>query len=395
MKITYISQSVLPSREANGVHVLKMANALSRLNEGKVQLVAKRKMDCHDEVFSWYGLEPSFNLIRLRQLPRLTYLGHAVAAVTISFISGSDLVYSRCLLSAYFALRLRRLVVLELHHLPDRGTRLDSLLHRMAGHSHLVLIVVISDMLRRDLVNAYGLKVDDIVVAHDAADPQPLESPVGTGHDQRIRVGYAGSLHQGKGMEMIDSLSARHPDKEFVVVGGTPSDLDLWRRRMAEHSNVEMVGHVSHADVGRHLRTFDIALLPNRNDVRVAWGAATNIARWTSPLKLFEYMAAGLPVVASRQPNIAEVITHEVDGLLCEVDDVDAWSEAIVRLSDDRQLRERIGAAARMKFMRSFTWEGRARTILEEIGSRLSKRKNTTKRGNDADGVPSQRTARR
>src|SRR5207245_10512806 len=87
-----------------------------------------------------------------------------------------------------------------------------------------------------------------------------------------------------------------------------------------------------------------------------------------SPLKVFEYMAAGLPVVASRIGQLAGVIQHEVTGLLCPAGDPIALAAALARLQKDRRLRVRLGQAARNYVLQEYTWDRIARRILRVAG---------------------------
>ncbi|HET9147544.1 MAG TPA: glycosyltransferase, partial [Acetobacteraceae bacterium] len=101
------------------------------------------------------------------------------------------------------------------------------------------------------------------------------------------------------------------------------------------------------------LAGFDIALQPRSVD-------------YASPLKLFEYMAAGCAIVAPDQPNIREILTHGRTALLFDPDEPGALWQAVARLADDAELRERLGRAARAEIeARDLTWDGNARRVAE------------------------------
>ena len=86
-----------------------------------------------------------------------------------------------------------------------------------------------------------------------------------------------------------------------------------------------------------------------------------------SPLKMFEYMAAGKAIVSSDLPALREVLTDGEDALLVPAADVDAWEEAVDRLLADEALRTRLGVAAQKKLLRDFTWEARAERVLQGL----------------------------
>jgi glycosyltransferase involved in cell wall biosynthesis len=88
-----------------------------------------------------------------------------------------------------------------------------------------------------------------------------------------------------------------------------------------------------------------------------------------SPLKVYEYMAAARPVVASAVGQLKQLIEHEVDGLLVPPGDGAALALALVRLREDGELRKRLGETAREKVLRDYTWDGVAQKILK-LGQR-------------------------
>lgn len=90
-------------------------------------------------------------------------------------------------------------------------------------------------------------------------------------------------------------------------------------------------------------------------------------SRWTSPLKAFEYMSAGLPVVASDLENLREVFIDGETALLCPPDAPDAWEAALRRLAGDAALRHRLGAQAAELFAEQYTWSERARVISRDL----------------------------
>jgi glycosyltransferase involved in cell wall biosynthesis len=117
---------------------------------------------------------------------------------------------------------------------------------------------------------------------------------------------------------------------------------------------VHFTGVVERDRVPSFVAAFDIAVQP----------AATSYA---SPLKLFEYLAAGCPIIAPRQPNVAEVLTDEVNALLFAPDEPQALANALERLVADPVLRERLGSAARATVKeRGFTWLCNAERVVAE-----------------------------
>jgi glycosyltransferase involved in cell wall biosynthesis len=209
-----------------------------------------------------------------------------------------------------------------------------------------------------------------IVVAHDAAAlPDPVVSATSAlalpGRGERLQVGYVGHLYPGKGMEIVAELAARMPEADFHVVGGKPKDLELWQQRTAACPNLSFHGYVAPALTDSYRQAFDVLLAPYQREVTLT-GGVCDVARWMSPLKIFESMAAGVPVVASDLPVLREVLRHGENALLAGADDPSDWEKALQRLIDPG-LREQLGRRALADVVQYYTWEQRAARVLEGL----------------------------
>ena len=116
-----------------------------------------------------------------------------------------------------------------------------------------------------------------------------------------------------------------------------------------------MVGHVAPSEVPTWLAAADIAVLPNS-------GTSVIGSRYTSPLKLYEYLAAGCPIVASDVPAVREVVTDGETAVLVRPDDPEALGDGIAGLLAVPVLAQRIGALGRL-WVQGSTWDARATAI--------------------------------
>jgi glycosyltransferase involved in cell wall biosynthesis len=189
-------------------------------------------------------------------------------------------------------------------------------------------------------------------------DPSPLHLPV--------TIGFVGTLKPWHGVAHLiaafDQLR-RHRPVRLLIVGDGPQreaiETDVERRGLKSH--VELVGAVGHEQVPHLIHRMDIAVAPY---------PATDF--YFSPLKLYEYMAAGRPIVASRIGQIEQTVRHGETGLLCEPGDEPALAEALSRLVDDSGLRARLGSAARVAAVASHSWKSVGDRILARLGGRAA-----------------------
>ena len=317
---------------------------------------------------SLYGTRADFAVRRLAGL-RIRGAGglYVACAIGLSLLWRADVIYTRGARIAAAACAMRQRTVLELHHAIEPHTRSARYMRRFLASRHAVRLVVITEALRRRVLKDFDCAPHLVVVAPDGADAiEPsAKTSVQRPESDLFRVGYVGHLYPGKGMELIEALAKGLDWARFVVVGGTEKDLAYWRRRTRSQSNIAFEGYVVHAQVASHLASFDAALLPNRATVAAYGSPSLDIGPWTSPLKAFEYMAAGLPIVASDQENLRELLMNDDNALLCPTDDIDAWVAALEKLRDDTGLRRRLGETARARFLERYTWTNRARMLID------------------------------
>ncbi len=130
---------------------------------------------------------------------------------------------------------------------------------------------------------------------------------------------------------------------------------ERWRAAGLDEQRFLASGQVSPDRVPLYLSAFDVCAMPH------PW--TEHFAYYTSPIKLFEYMASKRAIIASDLPGFAEVLTHQESALLVPPEDVDALAEAITRLRDDPALRERLAERAYELVMTRYTWQARADAI--------------------------------
>jgi glycosyltransferase involved in cell wall biosynthesis len=214
----------------------------------------------------------------------------------------------------------------------------------------------------RDLLRADGVPDDRIVVVPNGIDVERFAAaPPRAAAQQRLGVagrlvlGFTGFVRPWHGLDQaIDFLS--RPEGAgcvLLVVGDGPARaaLEAQARHLGVSDRVRFTGVVARADVPAHVAAFDVALQP----------ASTPYA---SPLKLFEYMALALPVVAPAQPNLMEVLRDGDDALLFDPRTPDALQNALARLAGDPALRGRLGANARRTLLaRGYTWLNNAQRV--------------------------------
>ena len=398
MKLIYIANIRIPSEKAHGLQIMQNCEAFADSNTRVTLWVAKRfnvrALRKVRDPWAYYGVKPNFSLRRLPCLDLIALVPNRTDALakiafylqlwtfTLAVVVGAlftraDVYYSRdalpLLLLSLF--RPRRALAYEAHRLAGAGGGrwLQTRVVRRVG-----TVIAITAALADDL-RALGADPERLVVAHDGIRAARFENvphkaearrQLGWPEDAFI-VGYVGRLQTlalDKGVAgLIDAL--RQVEGASLALVGGPDDTAeqlraRWIRFGLPAEDFYYAGQVPPTEVPLYLSAFDVCAMPHPKNV--------HFARHTSPLKLFEYMAARRPIVASNLPGFAEVVRDGASALLVPPGDSAALAEAITRLRDNPGLRDFLADTAYKRVMSRYTWAERANLILSKIRQRAA-----------------------
>lgn len=235
-------------------------------------------------------------------------------------------------------------------------------------------IFVVADVERRNLERA-GVAPEKIVVNPNGVDVRrfrpgagghAVRAELGVAEDETL-VGFTGTFGPWHGVLVLaEAATLMSPDSRvrflFVGSGSLRERAELILREGGAANRVHFTGAVGHERVPALLDACDVLASPH---VPLEGGAEF----FGSPTKLFEYMAMGKGIVASRLGQIAEVLSDEETALLVEPGDALALQQALMRLAQSRELRERLGAAARAACIAHHTWAHNAARVLDAYRS--------------------------
>lgn len=227
-----------------------------------------------------------------------------------------------------------------------------------------------------DILCADGVERDRIHVLHNGASASALDAPRDRSlrnrlaPDDRTVLGFVGFPRPWHGLDRVvrflaRSTGARLRTSEMWIAGEGPAVEPLLSlaRELGVENRVRCLGVLGRDQIVPFLDAIDVALQP----------AAT---RYASPLKLFEYLARGVAVLAPRQPNIEEIVRDGSSAILCDPSDDADFERALERLVTDPQVRERIGRGGRARIDEGgFTWASNARRVIEIARDAANRRK--------------------
>jgi glycosyltransferase involved in cell wall biosynthesis len=307
------------------------------------------------------------------------FFAHSLAwglyAAWFAHREGADLYYTRESSAAFWLVRRGLPMVYEGHVVPKHGQRW--LLTRTAPHPALRLTVVLTSFIKQRFMDL-GFPAAKVRVLPDGVDlslfdklpsREACRGRLGLPLDCAV-IGYVGrfqTLEMEKGIpELVQAMAAipHLAGKEplLLCVGGPMEAVPIYEEIARRHSlpahRLRFIDRVPNSEVPLWIRACDVVTIP--------WPWTEFSAYFTSPMKLFEYMAASVPIVATDLPAIREVLRHGENAWLVTPGDAKALADGINRVLSDRPLAECMAQQARQE-AHNYSWNSRASAVLDAV----------------------------
>lgn len=373
MKIVCIAASFVPSNTANSIQVVKAAHALAEVGHDVCLIVPGNNPVSWENLKNHYGLRQPFEIQWLHENLAFKRYDFAFKAVQAGQRMDAELIYTWALQAAVLSLWRGIPTVLELH---DRVTgRIGPWLFRQFWKSKTKKrLLTNSKALKTRLISDFDLAThqEEILVAPNGVEleryenlPGPEEARNRLGLAAGFTVGYTGHFYAGRGMQLMFDLAKALPKINFLWVGGQPEDVSLWenRAKSAGLANLCLTGFVDNAALPLYQAAADVLMMPYEQKIEGSGGG--NSADIASPMKMFEYMAAGRAIISSDLPVIHEVL-DAATAVFCPPQEFASWKEALIELKNNEEKRIELGKAAR-SYSQAYTWKNRAIKALERF----------------------------
>ncbi|OGG72670.1 hypothetical protein A3A38_00335 [Candidatus Kaiserbacteria bacterium RIFCSPLOWO2_01_FULL_53_17] len=376
MKLFYVANIRIPTEKAHGVAIVKACESFARAGVETTLVVPRRRTPFEKDVFETYSVEPLFavrflpviDLIRERAGRFVFALETAtfyISAYAYLLFKGRDvLIYTRE--PGFIALsRLGFRVVLECHLIPKRRMPFFKRARRASR------IIVISEALRRAFIDA-GFDPKTILVTPSGVDLSIFDTAISRDEARKklgfpegvLIVAYTGNfttMGEDKGLGDAITALGKAPDALLVAVGGSDRDRARYvaeAREAGVEDRVRLIGYEPQATLALYQKAADVLLMP--------FPDLPHYRDHMSPVKMFEYMAAKRPIIASDLPTIREVLDDET-AIIIPPGDTEALASAIKKIIADPDAARMLAERAYQKVSSKYTWQKRTERILEHI----------------------------
>lgn len=373
MRLLYCSTIKYPSRLANRYQVLAMAKALS--NElGENFILGVRKVQGGEalgisNVITFGGSRRSF-LLALR------YVRFIIKNQITHIYSRNDSLLFFIMLYLSILSRKKRFIIFELHRVPEQISRRIRYVLTRAG-----LVVVVTSFIKKELVKK-GFSPNKIPVLPDGVDLLPFEKlrTVGKGNlrnkftlpmDKKI-ITYVGTLHtlgMSKGVEdLIETFPVvlkKVPDAFLLLVGFQEVEIKevsmVLQKLGVPEARFRVLPFLPQEDAQAHMVASDVLVM------NFPW--TKHYAYYMSPMKMFEYMASGNPIITTDLPSVREVL-NQSNAYFIKPENGSELASSITTLINDKKLSQKIAEQAFLD-VQSYTWDRRAGKIFSLLNEKV------------------------
>jgi glycogen(starch) synthase len=405
LKIGYIMQANAADMftvSGPQLHVSAVVQGLQKRGH-QVRMVAiqQKQILWTDDLQNWrpgefrWSKSPLFRLFErpLRGTQRRLHLpyfrlfdSYRFSDACVSALAGYDILYERDGIMSYGGLiaahRLGVPIVLEINgDLVEEWQQIgiqwskmqERIVHFITRHTYRqsTHLVAVGETIRQRLIQRWGLAPSHVSVVTNGAEIDLFLSPASETASTRARYGigegpviiFTGSFQPWHGVDLIlegfRQLADAMPQAQMVFVGDGQLRPELAQnvKALGLEQRIVFTGRVPHTEVARLLHLADVAVIYQRT-------SAAEIVE--TPLKLFEYMAAGKAIIAPAVPNMQRILTDGVSGVLIPPDNPPALARAIMMLLGAPELRNSLGQVARQEAIEKHSWS-RAVSELESI----------------------------
>ena len=382
MKLIYLANIRIPNERAHSLQVMKMCEAFAALGH-EVELVVPY-LDKKTSPFAYYGVGQTFFIRNIPSLgnPALGKKNYWLNSFSFAFFVNIYLLWIKLTTKKTIVVYTRGDSVLFLGLVAkfiwpvfwETHSKPDSLLRRYLSFANKARgVITVTDFYRRELKEVYNLKTkvlgapdgvtfEEMNISMSKAEARrELLLPV----DKKIIL-YTGSFYtyEYKGIDILLATAGLLPsDYLLVLVGGTRPEIEKIEREN-NTANILLVPRVSHKQIAKYLCSADVLVLPNKK------GNETS-EKYTSPMKLFEYMAARRPIVCSDVGSLREILDDSTAYIFKANDAGDLARAVIDSLGDVSEANKRVAKA--FELSKQYTWQKRACNILAFINQGLKK----------------------
>ena len=366
MKICYLANTGIPSKNASAIQIVKMCEAFSEL-KNNVTLITTNASS--GNIFDFYSIKTKFKFIKIKKFKKFplgkNFYLFSLFSIIESLKFKPDIYITRNFFTCFLLILLKKKTILELHH----GLKSESRIVRFIvknfdflNSKYLVKLIAITNYVKNHYISKYYIKSSKIIILPSGSSIK--ESYRYKIYKKKINIGYFGSLYKSRGLNLIIKLATIDPKNNYYIYGSTKqAKLPISKKKQ---KNLHINDYVPYKKISKILMNMDLLLMPYTSSITVA-GDVGDITKFTSPLKLFDYLSVGRPIVCSNFNVLKEIIVENKNAIFVKnYQNAFAWKKEITKLINKPE-KMKIISKNNYKLSKKYSHSVRALKILNII----------------------------
>ena len=342
MKISYIANSSVPSHVPSSLQIVKTCEYLSK-KKNQVTLIIPNTSQSKISIFNFYDVKFKFSIERMTKFNKFPLGFSYYLFSTLSFFRAykfSELIISRNYFVIFLCVLFKKKCIFEIHHEIKIESKIVKFLYKIINifdNAKLIKIVAISNAIKKKYIKDFNIKNSKkiIVLPSGTSLKMKFSNPK---IKKRLNLGYFGSINYSKGIGTIIRLARMDKNNNYYIYGGMKYQVAEINRKF-RLNNLKVFSHQNYKKLPKLLSNMDILLMPYSKSVTAA-GNVSDITLYTSPLKLFDYMAAGKTIVCSNIEVFREVVKDRKNCIIIKnFSNTQNWLMEINKIKNNFYLR--------------------------------------------------------
>ena len=368
MKICYLANTAVPSTTASAIQIIKMCESFSKL-EHEVLLITSNASN--KKVFDFYGVKSKFQIKKLKKYQKfplgLKYYLFSFSSIIESLNFKPDIYITRNFFTSFLLSIFRKKNILELHHGIEEESRIVRFIVKNLNFfnlKYLLKLVAITNGVKKYYQKKFNIKSDKFIVAPSGTSIENKFFNNVIKNKKKLNIGYFGSLYKSRGIDLILKLSKIDRENKYFIFGNLKNYKNI--KNKFYNQNLFINNYLPYKLVPKNILKMDILLMPYQEKI-VAAGNVGNIIDFTSPLKLFDYMASGKIIISSKIKVLQEILKEKKNVIFIKnFNNAYAWKKEILKIkfmSDKRYIISKNN----FEMSKNYKLKERAKRILDSL----------------------------
>ena len=339
-QIYYITYSSMPSSLPSSLQIINICESFSK-NKYKITLIKPGTGNKKISIKKYYGLKYD---VKIKEFSTIDSFPQGLRFYLYSFYclffilnKRNSVSITRNYFVCYLLLLFKKKVVLEIHHdinIEGRITKFILKYLNFLNKDNLINIVAISNSVKNLFINKFNVKPEKIRVLPSGSSIRIKQLPK-FNYNKRLKIGYFGSISSSKGINTLIKLSKIDPENDYYIYGGNKEEIYKIKKRNI-NKNLFLNENIPYAGLSKVMLKMDILTIPYTKIIK-SIGEVDEISKYTSPLKLFDYLAVGKIIISSDLKVFREVISPRNAYFVRNYENIFEWKKNIKMAKNNKK----------------------------------------------------------